>query len=129
MYNTFDGVVLDFEEGKRIAQVLGSGEPCILHNHGLLTVEQSINEAPFWFVSLHKSCQAQLMAETAAAGSGNKKIYIGEEGAISNCDQIGGPEKARLAFQGYYDEQLAKSNRNFLKQGGIWVLNTLNTLN
>lgn len=38
VYNTFEGVVLDCEEGKRIAQVLGSGEPCILHNHDLLTV-------------------------------------------------------------------------------------------
>ena len=46
VYNNFGGVVLDREEGKRIAHCLGpNGKLCILQNHGLLTVGQSVDEA------------------------------------------------------------------------------------
>lgn len=38
VYDNFGGVVLDREEGKRIAGALGNGKAVILQNHGLLTV-------------------------------------------------------------------------------------------
>jgi ribulose-5-phosphate 4-epimerase/fuculose-1-phosphate aldolase len=38
VYNQFGGVVLDREEGKRIAAALGNCKAAILQNHGLLTV-------------------------------------------------------------------------------------------
>lgn len=38
VYREFGGVVLDREEGKRIAKCLGGGKAVILQNHGLLTV-------------------------------------------------------------------------------------------
>ena len=38
VYKQFGGVVLDREEGRRIADCLGDGKACILQNHGLLTV-------------------------------------------------------------------------------------------
>ena len=38
VYQTFGGVVLDREEGRRIAECLGDGKAVILQNHGLLTV-------------------------------------------------------------------------------------------
>lgn len=38
VYTEFGGVVLDREEGKRIAKALGTGKAAILQNHGLLTV-------------------------------------------------------------------------------------------
>lgn len=115
VYTQFGGVVLDREEGKRIAKALGSGKAVILQNHGLLTVGQSVDEAAFWFISLDKTCHAQLLADAASAGSGYKKILIGDaEGALS-YDRVGKPEKGWLAFQGYYDEQLVKSNGNFLE--------------
>lgn len=115
VYTQFGGIVLGQEEGKRIAKALGSGKAVILQNHGLLTVGQSVDEAAFWFISLDKTCHAQLLADAASAGSGYKKILIGDaEGAFS-YDQVGRPEKGWLAFQGYYDEQLAKSNGNFLE--------------
>lgn len=115
VYTQFGGVVLDREEGKRIAKALGSGKAVILQNHGLLTVGQSVDEAAFWFISLDKTCHAQLLADAVSAGSGYKKILIGDaEGAFS-YDQVGKPEKGWLAFQGYYDEQLVKSNGNFLE--------------
>jgi ribulose-5-phosphate 4-epimerase/fuculose-1-phosphate aldolase len=38
VYQNFGGVVLDREEGRRIAECLGDGKAVILQNHGLLTV-------------------------------------------------------------------------------------------
>ena len=38
VYPQFGGVVLDREEGRRIAKCLGDGKAAILQNHGLLTV-------------------------------------------------------------------------------------------
>lgn len=114
VYDDFKGVVLDSEEGVAIAQALGTGKACILQNHGLLTVGQSVDEAAFWFISLDKTCHAQLLADAASAGSGYKKIMIKEEEAKYTAKQVGGPEKGWLAFQGYYDEQVAKTNGSFL---------------
>lgn len=41
VYDNFGGIVLDREEGIKIAKCLGQGKACILQNHGLLTVGQS----------------------------------------------------------------------------------------
>ncbi|EER26830.1 hypothetical protein D8B26_005623 [Coccidioides posadasii str. Silveira] len=115
VYDNFGGVVLDREEGIRIAKALGDGKAVILQNHGLLTVGESVDEAAFWFISLDKTCHAQLLADAAANGSGYKKIMINKEEAEITAKQVGGPEKGWLAFQGYYDEQIAKTNGAFLK--------------
>jgi len=115
VYDNFGGVVLDREEGKRIAKALGTGKAAILQNHGLLTVGGSVDEAAFWFISLDKTCHAQLLVDAASAGSGYKKILISDEEAAFSYTQTGVPEKGWLAFQGYYDEQLAKTQGAFLK--------------
>ena len=57
VYPQFGGVVLDREEGKRIAKCLGNGKAAILQNHGLLTVGSTIDAAAFWFMSLDKTCE------------------------------------------------------------------------
>ena len=93
VYDNFGGIVLDREEGKRISKCLGNGKACILQNHGLLTVGQTVDEAAFWFM----------------------KIFINDEEAAFTYEQVGIPEKGWLAFQGYYDEILAKTNGSFLK--------------
>ncbi|KAL4913232.1 class II aldolase/adducin N-terminal [Aspergillus aurantiobrunneus] len=92
VYREFRGVILDAEEGKRIAAALGDGKAAILQNHGLLTVGNSVDEAAFWFISLDKTCHAQLLADAAAAG-GYKKILTDEEEAAYSAPQVGGPEK------------------------------------
>ena len=38
----------------------------ILQNHGLLTVGHSIEECVFWFTTMERSCQSQLLAEATA---------------------------------------------------------------
>ena len=115
VYRQFGGVVLDREEGQRIASALGGGKAVILQNHGLLTVGGSVDEAAFWFMSLDKTCQAQLLVDAAAAGSGYEKNFIPEEEAAYSYQQVGLPEKGWLAFQGYYDELLMRTGGSFLK--------------
>lgn len=83
VYPNFGGVVLDREEGRRIAECLGDGKAAILQNHGLITVGlshaphtndfratckltlrcqvgETIDAAAFWFISLDKTCTCQL---------------------------------------------------------------------
>ncbi|KIW49775.1 hypothetical protein PV05_11424 [Exophiala xenobiotica] len=115
VYDNFGGVVLDREEGKRIAAALGNGKAVILQNHGLLTCAKTVDAAAFWFISLDKTCHAQLLADAASAGSGYNKKLISDDEAEFSYSQVGTDEKGWLAFQGYYDEQLAKSNGGFLK--------------
>jgi ribulose-5-phosphate 4-epimerase/fuculose-1-phosphate aldolase len=98
VYDNFGGIVLDREEGKRIARCLGNGKAAILQNHGLLTVGQSVDEAAFWFLSLDKTCHAQLLVDAASAGSGHKKIFINDEEAAFTYEQVGTPEKGWLGL-------------------------------
>ena len=65
LFDDYTGVVLDPEEGKRIAYALGEARAAILRNHGLLTVGHTVDEALWLFVSMERSCQAQLLAEAA----------------------------------------------------------------
>src|SRR5690348_3352593 len=65
LFDDFTGVVLDQSEGKRIGLVLEGRKAVILRNHGLLTVGQSVEEAVWWYVTMERSCQAQLLAEAA----------------------------------------------------------------
>jgi ribulose-5-phosphate 4-epimerase/fuculose-1-phosphate aldolase len=79
-------VVIDPEEGKRIAHALGAMKAVILRNHGLLTTGNSVDEAVWWFVTMERSCQAQLLAE--AAGT---PIPIDAEMAALTKSQVGEP--------------------------------------
>ncbi|KNG48602.1 class II aldolase/adducin domain-containing protein [Stemphylium lycopersici] len=115
VYNQFGGVVLASEEGERIADALGDGKAAILQNHGILTVGKSVDEAAFWFLSLDKTCQAQLLVDAAAAGNGHKPKIIPESEAAETYKQVGTPEKGWLAFQSYYDEVLARTGGDFLE--------------
>ena len=65
LFDDFTGVVLDVEEGKRIGDALGDNKAVILRNHGLLTVGHSVDAAAWWFITMERTCQAQLLAEAA----------------------------------------------------------------
>ena len=58
--------MLDTEEGKRIAHALGDNKAVILRNHGLLTVGHTVDEAVWWFITMERTCQAQLLARPPA---------------------------------------------------------------
>ena len=65
VFDDYTGAVLDLEEGKRIAHALGGCKAAILSNHGLLTVGHTVDEAAWWFITMERTCQAQLLAEAA----------------------------------------------------------------
>jgi ribulose-5-phosphate 4-epimerase/fuculose-1-phosphate aldolase len=101
VFQDYTGVVLDVEEGKRIAHALGGGKAVILRNHGLLTVGHSVDEAAWWFITMERSCQAQLMAE--AAGT---PVLIDEEMAAMTASQVGGHLAGWFSFQPLFDRIL-----------------------
>jgi len=84
LFDDYTGVVLQLDEGKRIAIALREKKAIILRNHGLLTVGHLVDEAAWWFVAIKRSCQAQLMAE--AAGT---PILIDSENARLAQRQVG----------------------------------------
>jgi ribulose-5-phosphate 4-epimerase/fuculose-1-phosphate aldolase len=103
LFDDYTGVVLDVEEGKRIAHALGDAKACILRNHGLLTVGQTVDEAAWWFITLERSCQVQLMAE--AAGD---PIPIDDEHAALTQTQVGTSMGGWFSFQPLYDKIVAE---------------------
>jgi ribulose-5-phosphate 4-epimerase/fuculose-1-phosphate aldolase len=98
LFGDYTGVVLDVEEGKRIAHALGERKAAILVNHGLLTVGASVDEAVWWFITMERSSQAQLLA--LAAGGARP---IDDETARLTHRQVGSPFAGWLSFQPLYD--------------------------
>lgn len=99
LFDDYTGVVLDVEEGKRIAHALGDNKAVILRNHGLLTVGTSVDSAVWWFVTMERSCQAQLMA--MAAGD---PVLIDPEQALTTAGQVGTEIAGWLSFQPLFDK-------------------------
>jgi ribulose-5-phosphate 4-epimerase/fuculose-1-phosphate aldolase len=97
LFDDFTGVVLDLEEGKRIANALGTTKAVILRNHGLLTVGHSVDAAVWSFITMERSCQAQLLAE--AAGT---PVLIDADMARKTYAQVGSPAACYHAFQPLY---------------------------
>ena len=98
LFDDFTGVVVDTEEGKRIAHALGENKAVILRNHGLLTVGGSVEEAAWWFITMERSCQAQLLA--SAAGT---PIHIDPDQAKLTHSQVGHPMSGRFNFRPLLD--------------------------
>src|SRR5436190_18034616 len=94
LFDDYTGVVLDTDEGKRIAHTLGEGKAIILRNHGLLTVGHTVDEAAWWFITMERSCQVQLMAE--AAGT---PVQIDAEMAALTQTQVGSHLAGWFSFQ------------------------------
>jgi len=97
LFDDYTGVVLEVEEGKRIGDALGANKAVILRNHGLLTVGHSVDAAVWSFVTMDRSCQAQLLAE--AAGT---PVLIDPDMARTTYSQVGSPLACYYAFQPLY---------------------------
>jgi ribulose-5-phosphate 4-epimerase/fuculose-1-phosphate aldolase len=110
VFDDFTGVVLDTEEGKRIAYTLQEKKAVILRNHGLLTVGHSVDEAAWWFITMDRSCQTQLMAE--AAGD---PIHIGHEMAQLTQTQVGSHLAGWFNFQPLY-ARIVKEQPDLLEE-------------
>jgi len=94
VFDAYTGLVYDNEEGKRIAQTLGSYKALILRNHGLLTVGQSVDSAAWWFITMERLCQSQILAESV-----QKPILIDEKSALIAAEQTGTEYEGWLNFQ------------------------------
>jgi ribulose-5-phosphate 4-epimerase/fuculose-1-phosphate aldolase len=103
VFEDYTGVVLDLEEGKRIAHTLGDAKAVILSNHGLLTVGHSVDEAAWWFITMERSCQAQILAESAGT-----PVLIDEDHARTTAGQVGGRASGWISFQPLWDVIVAE---------------------
>ncbi len=92
-------VVFEVEAGKEIASKFATGKAAIHRNHGLFTLGQTVDEAAFWFVSLERSCQAQLLA--MAAGTPH---LINHEDAQYTQKQTGYPLAGWFSFSPLWQE-------------------------
>jgi len=98
VFDDYTGVVLDVEEGKRIAHTLEGNKAIILRNHGLLTVGHSVEEAAWWFITMERSCQAQLLASSAGT-----PVLIDPEMARLTRGQVGSHLAGWFSFQPLFE--------------------------
>lgn len=98
LFDDYTGVVYDNSEGDRIAKALGPRKAIILQNHGLLTVGRTVDEAAWLFITMDRSCQAQLMAEAVG-----KPRPIAHESALVAQKQVGNPRVAWFQYQPLWD--------------------------
>ncbi|WP_409496758.1 class II aldolase/adducin family protein [Amycolatopsis sp. cmx-11-12] len=101
LFDDYTGVVLDVEEGKRIAHALGRHKAIILRNHGLLTVGTTVEAAIWWFITMERSCQAQLLAKAAG-----RVVHIEPEQARLTHGQVGSELAGWFQFQGLLEKVL-----------------------
>jgi ribulose-5-phosphate 4-epimerase/fuculose-1-phosphate aldolase len=98
LFDDYTGEVLDLSEGDRIGEALGDKKAVILRNHGLLTVGETVDAAAWFFITMERSCQAQLLAEAAG-----KPILIPHEVAAKTAKQVGSQQAGWFSFQPLYD--------------------------
>jgi ribulose-5-phosphate 4-epimerase/fuculose-1-phosphate aldolase len=94
LYEAYTGVAVDADEGRRIAAALGSRKALVLRNHGLLTVGDSVDAAAWWFLSLERSSQVQLLARAAG-----RPVLIEHRAAVATREQLGGDLVAWINYQ------------------------------
>jgi ribulose-5-phosphate 4-epimerase/fuculose-1-phosphate aldolase len=84
LFDDYTGVVNEVDEGARIGEALGNHKAVILKNHGLLTVGRTVEETAWWFITMERSCQVQLIAEAAG-----KPALINHEVAQKTREEVG----------------------------------------
>ncbi|MFF3764656.1 class II aldolase/adducin family protein [Streptomyces sp. NPDC001922] len=108
LFDDYTGVVVDEEEGRRIASALGPHKAVILRNHGLLTVGDSVDAAAWWFITMERSCQVQLTAKAAG-----KPVRIDHESALHTREQLGNDLVAWINYQPLW-QQITRSEPDLL---------------
>ncbi|MEL7156260.1 MAG: class II aldolase/adducin family protein [Actinomycetota bacterium] len=103
LFDDFSGVVVDPHEGDRLAAALGSTKAVILQNHGLLTVGQTVDEAAWWFITMERTCQSQLLAEAAG-----KPVKIRHDVARATREAVGTADAGWFSFQPIWDKVMAE---------------------
>ncbi len=104
VFEDYTGVVYDVEEGKRIAHALGDTKAVILRNHGLLTVGDTVDAAVWWFMTLERTCQAQLLA----MATGMPRIHIDAANATKAYTVVGSQLAGWFQAQPLFDRIIAE---------------------
>ena len=94
-------MAVELDEGERIANALGRNKAAILQNHGLITVGGTVDEAVWWFITMERSCQVQLIAE-AALKEGETLKEVSPEAAAQSFKIVGSPFSGWFQFQPLY---------------------------
>lgn len=82
---------------------MGDKKAIIMQNHGHLTVGGSVEEACWWYVTMERSCQAQLLAEAAGLPKS-----IPDAMARHTSQQVGNPLAGWFSAQPLFDVILAE---------------------
>jgi ribulose-5-phosphate 4-epimerase/fuculose-1-phosphate aldolase len=93
--------VVDLDEGGRVAKAIGKHKAAILQNHGLITVGGTVDEAVWWFITMERSCQVQLIAE-AALKEGETLKLVSPEAAAQAYKITGNSFAGWFQFQPLY---------------------------
>ena len=97
VYDQYGGIANEADEGARIAASLGkNNKACILLNHGLLTVGQTVDEAAFLFCLMERSCRVQMLAD-AASVAGKPKLLVSDEEAAYNYRMASTPVSSTMS--------------------------------
>ena len=105
LFDDFTGVVLETDEGDRIAEALGDKRAAILKNHGLLTTGETVDAAVWGFLSMDRCCQSQLIAESVG-----QMERISDEVAELTKTQVGSEVAMWASYQPLYDLMLEKDD-------------------
>jgi ribulose-5-phosphate 4-epimerase/fuculose-1-phosphate aldolase len=111
LYDDYGGVVLDLDEGVRIAQALGKNKAAVLRNHGLLTTGGSVESAAWFYVSMERNCQVELAALAAAHGQPLREVP--DAARVQAYSVVGTEYAGWFQFQLLYARAL-KENPDFL---------------
>ncbi len=104
VFDDYTGLVLDREDGRRIAKTIGTGKAVILKNHGLLTVGETLDAAAWWFTLLDTCCHVQLLAEAAG-----RPVPIPDDVARNTGRQLGSHLLGYNSYQPLHDATVARN--------------------
>jgi ribulose-5-phosphate 4-epimerase/fuculose-1-phosphate aldolase len=103
----FNGLVMDDNEGKRLAKVM-DGKRILFHsNHGVITVGKSVAQAWDDLYYLERACEVYVLA----CSTGKQLMYISDEVALGFKKDLdeGGDQWAKMFFEA--------AKRDLVKQG------------
>ena len=101
-------VVFEVAAGEEFASMFTHGKAAIHQNHGLFTVGNTVEAAAYWFITMERSCQAQLLAEAA----GTPKL-IPHDMADYTQRLTGFPDAGWFQFQPLFQEICASDPELF----------------
>lgn len=99
-YAEYNGLALDYAEGERMAQALGSRSVLLLRNHGVLVTAGGVAAAFERLYFLERACQVQLLAR-ASGGALHllpEPIVRATAAQFARAVQVEGAERTELHF-------------------------------